>query len=123
MFAMEAMLGRPAVQLKMPRLDAYTFAAIEVVSQLKGSVRSGLEAEFLVATLLCDRDDVREYGATCTATACSCRCAHGLDLAVSRREFLQRATANKLFFLPDGPERDVIRSKFVQIQCEHLFRW
>ena len=33
MFAMQAMLGRPAVQLKMPRLDAYLLSAAVQVNE------------------------------------------------------------------------------------------
>ena len=50
------------------------------------------------------------------------RRAHGLDLAVLRVEFLQRPAAHELALVPDGPEGDVGRAEFRQVQCEHLLR-
>ena len=52
MFAMEAMLGRPAVQLKMPRLDAYA-PDIDTCVRLLHGHQSGKVAHDLWISVHC----------------------------------------------------------------------
>ena len=108
------------VAAKRPR-HREAISSIQVVRRFKGRVRTCLQAEPCVPALLRNRDDVCEYGATCTSATSSRRGTHGLDLTVCWRKFLQRATADEVLLVPDGPKRDVWRSQLSEVQCKHLF--
>ena len=96
-------------------------AAIQAVGRLKCCMSTCFQAECPVLPLPGNRDDVREYGATCTSAASSRWRTHGLNFTVRWRKFLQRAAANEVFFVPDGPKRDVSCTQLGEIQRKHLF--
>ena len=70
-------------------------ALVQSTRRLERILRSGFEAESRVLAAPGHPDDVLEHGSCHSGAASPQRGSHGLDLAMARIEFLQRAAAEQ----------------------------